>query len=173
MFLVDLASIGSFVSGIAVLGSLIFIGAQMLQNNRAIKAAASQAHAANFQQILSVAIERGEVARLWRLGLADLSALTDDERTRFLVLASSLFRFYEAARLQWRHGQLDKEHWENILFQISDFGSQPGIRAYWTIRRGWHSTEFRQWFESLPLRQSGDDLYGAASRTGQTATANL
>lgn len=62
MSLSDLASIGSFISGIAVLASLMFIGAQMLQNNRAIKAAASQAHAANFQQILSVAIENGEVA---------------------------------------------------------------------------------------------------------------
>ncbi len=163
MSLSDLASIGSFISGIAVLASLMFIGAQMLQNNRAIKAAASQAHAANFQQILSVAIENGEVARLWRVGLADLSILTDDERTRFLVLASSLFRFYEAARLQWRHGQLDKEHWENIVFQISDFGSQPGIRAYWTIRSRWHSTEFRQWFESLLPGQSGYEPYGSAS----------
>ncbi len=165
MSLSELSSIGSFVSGIGVLASLIFIGAQMLQNNRAIKAASSQAHAANFQQVLSVAIENGEVARLWRLGLADLSVLTDDERTRFLVLASSLFRFYEAARLQWRHGQLDKEHWENIIFQISDFGSQPGIRAYWTIRRDWHSTEFRQWFEALPLGQSRGDPYGPVLRS--------
>lgn len=162
MSLGDLASIGSFISGIAVLVSLIFIGAQMRQNNRAIRAAASQAHAANFQQILSVAIESGEVARLWRVGLADLSALTDDERTRFLVLASSLFRFYEAARLQWRHGQLDEEHWENIVFQITDFGSQPGIQAYWAIRSRWHSKEFRQWFESLPLGRSGYEPYGPA-----------
>jgi hypothetical protein len=61
-----------------------------------MKAAAFQAHASNFQQILSVAIENAKVARLWRVGLADLGTLTDDERTRFLVLASSLFRFYEA-----------------------------------------------------------------------------
>ena len=162
MSLNDLESISSFISSVGVLASLMFIGAQMLQNNRAIKAAASQAHAANFQQILSVAIENGEVARLWRMGLANLSALTDDDRTRFLVLASSLFRFYEAARLQWRHGQLDKEHWENIVFQISDFGSQPGIQAYWTIRSRWHSTEFRQWFESLQLGQSGYEPYGPA-----------
>ena len=160
MTLSDLASIGSFVSGIAVLASLIFIGAQMLQNNRAVRAVASQAHAANFQQILAVAIENGDVARLWRVGLADLTALTDDERTRFLVLASSLFRFYEAARLQWRHGQLDKEHWENIVFQVSDFGSQPGIRTYWNIRKRWHSMEFRRWFESLSLDQTGFDPYG-------------
>lgn len=162
MSLSDLESISSIVSSVGVLASLMFIGAQMLQNNRAIKAAASQAHAANFQQILSVAIENGEVARLWRMGLANLSALTDDDRTRFLVLASSLFRFYEAARLQWRHGQLDKEHWENIAFQISDFGSQPGIQAYWAIRSRWHSTEFRQWFESLQLGQSGYEPYGPA-----------
>ena len=164
MSLSDLASIGNFISGIAVFASLIFIGAQMLQNNRAMKAASSQAHAANFQQILSVAIENGEVARLWRIGLSDLSLLTDDERTRFLVLASSLFRFYEAARLQWRHGQLDKEHWENIVFQISDFGSQPGIRAYWAIRSRWHSTEFRQWFDSLALGQAEFDPYGLAPK---------
>ena len=49
MSLADLAAIGSFVSGIAVVISFVFLGFQMRQNTKAMKAAASQAHAANFQ----------------------------------------------------------------------------------------------------------------------------
>jgi anaerobic selenocysteine-containing dehydrogenase len=51
MSLTGLAAIGSFVSGIAVLASLIFVGFQLRQNTKAIRAEASQAHAQNWQQI--------------------------------------------------------------------------------------------------------------------------
>ena len=154
MSLADLAAIGSFVSGIAVVISFVFLGFQMRQNTKAMKAAASQAHAANFQQVIAPAIQDGDMARIWRLGLADIASLSDDERVRFYVLLSSLFRFYEAARLQWIDGQLHKEHWENVEFQVADFAQQPGVQAYWTMRRKWHSESFRNWFESSPRAKS-------------------
>src|SRR5476651_131803 len=101
MSLADLSSIGSFLSGVAVLASLIFVGFQLRQNTRAVRATASQAHASNLQQIVTPIVESGEVARLWRLGLSNFETLTDDERVRFVAYTSGLFRFYESARLQW------------------------------------------------------------------------
>lgn len=156
MSLTDLASIGNFVSGIAVVISFFFLGFQMRQNTKAVKAAASQAHAANFQQVIAPAIVDASMARIWRLGLADIQNLSDDERVRFYVLLSSLFRFYEAARLQWLDGQLHKEHWENVEFQVADFAQQPGVQAYWSMRRNWHSKSFRIWFESSPRAKAPD-----------------
>jgi hypothetical protein len=102
MTLSDLSAIGSLVSGLAVLVSLIFLAAQMHQNTQAVRAVSSQAHAANMQDILSPIIIDGEVARFHRMGFDNLDALTDDERVRFFSIMSGIFRFYEAARLQWR-----------------------------------------------------------------------
>jgi len=150
MTLADLSSLGSFLSGIAVLASLIFVGFQLRQNTQAVRATASQAHASNLQQIVTPIVENGEVARLWRLGMSDMESLTDDERVRFVAFLSGLFRYWESSRLQWRHGQLDSEHWENVARQASDFAKLTGVRHFWEIRRHWHSTEFQRWFESLP-----------------------
>jgi hypothetical protein len=154
MSLADLAAIGSFVSGMAVLASLIFIGFQLRQNTRAVRAAASQAHSQNWQQITLPIVEGGDFARIWRLGLEDVEKLTDDERMRFYAFAGSNLRFFEGARLQWRHGQLDKEHWHNVEKTAVDFAASSGFRAYWALRRHWLSPDFQEWYESLSRQQS-------------------
>ena len=162
MTLTDLSSLGSFISGIAVLASLIFVGFQLRQNTQAVRATASQAHASNLQQIVTPVVENGEVARLWRLGLLDIESLTDDEVVRFVAFTSGLFRFYESARLQWLHGQLDIEHWQNVALQAADFARQPGIKHFWKIRGHWHSAEFQKWYESLP-KEKLHSVYEAPS----------
>src|SRR5579862_9763065 len=149
MSLADLAAIGSFVSGLAVLASLIFVGFQFRPNNQAVRAGTSQAHAENWQQITMAVIESEDLARIWRLGLDDMECLTDDERVRFFAFAGSTLRFFEGARVQWRHGQLDREHWHNVEKTAIDFAAKPGFKAYWMARRHWLSPEFRMWYESL------------------------
>lgn len=159
MSLSDLAALGSFVSGVAVVVTVIFLLLQMRQNTQAIRAAASQAHAANYQSLLASIVEDGDVARLWRVGLIDIEKLNDDEKTRFVALSSGLFRFFEAARLQWRHGQLDAEHWHSIDSQIRDTIRNPGLQIYWSMRRQWHSQEFCTWVDSLPKERPERGTY--------------
>jgi hypothetical protein len=163
MTLSDLASIGSLVSGIAVLASLIFVGLQLRQNTQAVRAEASQAHSQNWQNIVTPIIDNGEVARLWRLCLGSINDLTDDENVRFLSLASGIFRFWEGSRLQWRHGQLDTEHWQYVERQIEDVAGASGIKDYWVKRGHWHSTEFAKWYETLSSGTTGREF---CERTG-------
>ena len=158
MSLTDLAAIGSFISGVAVPASLIFVGFQLKQNTKAIRAEASQAHAQNWQQITMQIAGSMEAARVWRLGLNDMELLTDDERVQFYAFAGAMLRFFEGARLQWRHGQLDKEHWHNVEKTATDFAAAPGFKAYWAARHHWLSPEFQDWFESLS-RQRPRNLY--------------
>jgi hypothetical protein len=150
MSLSDLASIGSLVGGVAVVVSLLFVGFQLRQNTLAVRAETSQSHAENWSQITTPITEYADFARIWRRGLDGLAALTEDERTRFVAFSSGVFRFFEASRLQWRHGHLDAEHWQNVDAFLRDIANQPGIADFWSMRRHLHSTEFRAWFESLP-----------------------
>lgn len=159
MSLSDLASIGSFVNGLAVVISLIFVGFQLLQNTKAVRASASQAHSANYQQITASIVQHGDFAHIWRRGVADLESLSEDERVRFVSFSSSVFRFFEATRLQWLHGQLDDGHWQNVERQAVDFTVPPGIKAFWTMRRHWHSQDFQEWFDSLAQKETAHGLY--------------
>jgi hypothetical protein len=150
MNLSDLASIGSLAGGLAVVVSLLFVGFQLRQNTLAVRAETSQSHAGNWAQITTPITEYADFARIWRRGLDGLAALTEDERARFVAFSSGVFRFFEASRLQWRHGQLDAEHWQNVEAFLKDIANRPGIIDFWALRRHLHSTEFRTWFESLP-----------------------
>jgi len=75
MSLSDLASVASVISGIAVAISLIFVGFQLLQNTRAVRASSSQALSLNYQQLTSSIIENNDFARIWRVGIADIADL--------------------------------------------------------------------------------------------------
>ena len=149
MSLSDLSAIGSFVSGMAVLASLLFISFQIRQNTKAVRAAASQAHSQNWHQITLPVVENADFARIWRLGLEDITPLTEDERMRFYAFAGSTLRFFEGARLQWLHGQLDKEHWHNVEKTAVDFSASSGFKAYWALRGHWLSADFQRWYETL------------------------
>lgn len=107
-----------------------------------------------------------EAARIWRLGLNDMGTLSDDERVQFYAFAGAMLRFFEGARLQWRHGQLDKEHWHNVERTATDFAGAPGFRAYWAVRHHWLSPEFQHWYESLP-KERARDLYGKPHESGE------
>jgi len=155
----DLAALGSFISGVAVLASLIFVGFQLKQNTQAVRAEASQAHAANYFDIVGRISVNSDLARIFRMGLQDAYSLTDDERTRFIALVGGVFRFYEAARVQWTHGQLDKEHWQTVERNIVRLLGIPGVVTYWMMRRSWHSDEFQTWYESLPPQMNSGSIY--------------
>ncbi|MGD9982093.1 MAG: hypothetical protein AB7H66_08345 [Hyphomonadaceae bacterium] len=152
MTLQDLADLSQIIGAVAVIASLIFVGVQLQQNTKAVRAQMSQAHANGYQQIIAGIAENGEFARIWRVGLADYESLNPDERARFLAFTSTLFRFYESSQVQMLGGTLDAEHWHTIEQQMTDLATQPGVKVWWKLRRHWHSARFREWLEALPER---------------------
>jgi hypothetical protein len=155
MTLSDLSDLGTFISAVAVVASLIFVGVQLKQNTRAVRAAASQAHTAHWQAMLTPVIENEGVADIYRRGLCGMESLTDNDCVRFIVLIGAMFRFAESARLQWVHGQLEDAHWLNMERNFIALASQPGFRGYWALRREWYAPDFQAWYEALPVHTAG------------------
>jgi hypothetical protein len=162
MSLTDLSSLGSFVSGVAVVITLIFLVIQMRQNTLAVRAAASQALSTAYGELSNITVVNADMARIWRLGHDDIGQLNDDERVRFISYLSTAFRFIESARIQWQLGQLDKEHWLALESDFRDIAMQPGVKSYWALRSHWHTKSFRTWFESLPQSER-PALFGTSS----------
>lgn len=171
MSLTDLASLGSFVSGIAVVITLIFLAVQTRQNTLALRAAASLSLSNAYGELSNVTAVNADMARIWRLGHADINQLSDDERVRFISYLSTAFRFTESTRIQWRLGQLDDEHWRALEADFKDLAMQPGVQAYWRMRRHWHTEAFRKWFESLPRSEAVPTLYGSSVNVQQMGSS--
>lgn len=68
MTLEDLAYLSQIIGVIAVLASLIFVGLQIRQNTKALKATSHHAVTDSFNAINTLIISDRKVARLWRHG---------------------------------------------------------------------------------------------------------
>ncbi len=145
-----LTAIAQIATATAVVPSLIFVGIQVNQATRAVRASASQAHATMYQALSASIVDNPEgFARIWRMGLCGVDALSEDELARFYAFTSSVLRFFESSRVQWLRKQLDPEHWQAIVRQAQDLAAEPGVREFWSARRHWHCVQFQRWFESL------------------------
>lgn len=141
--------ISQIVAAVALVASLAFVGIQLRQNTKSLHAATSTAHTQLLIQLGLFAGGTDDAAHIWKAGLQGLDQLNENERVRFTVFLSTLMRFFEASRVQWLHGQLDKEHWHSVEQQVKGLATQPGVKAWWRVRSHWHSEEFRNWFESI------------------------
>lgn len=165
MTLEQLSFLAQILSAVAVIASLAFVGHQLRQSAKAARASSSMAHSTTYHAIISTIIGDKEFASLFRRALDDPQSVSDDEWVRFVAYSSALFRFYESSRVQWLRGQLDAEHWHTIERQSISLGSQPGIQAWWPLRRHWHSAGFQAWFEGLPKTEP-TKLYKRPAETG-------
>ena len=111
MTLSDLASIGSLVSGVAVLFSLIFVGFQVRQNTMQMRRAelnSSMEQASAFRRTI---VGDPGVAELWVKGLSDTDTLNVPDAARFdLLLEEALWLMF----MIWdrsKSGLLDKDEW--------------------------------------------------------------
>jgi len=149
MTLEQASFVAQIVSALAVIASLIFVGAQLRRATDAIRAASSDAYTGAYTQFVAAVVENPGFAGIWSRGRKDPCALTEVEWVRFVAYASAQFRLYDASRVQWLRGRLDDEHWYAVEHHALSFGNQPGMAAAWKLRSHWHSPEFRAWFEDL------------------------
>jgi hypothetical protein len=144
------SAIAQILGAVVGIPSLIFVGIQLFLATKAVRASSSQAHSATYHELsASIIQDQNGFANIWREGLGGAEGLSDEERVRFFAFVSSLLRFFESARIQWRRKQLYREHWRAIDQQARFLAAQPGVREFWNERQHWHCREFQRWFGSL------------------------
>lgn len=162
MTLADLASIGSLISGVAVLASLVYLAQQTRQNVR------------NSQAI----VQQGRAARIadTALRLADLRAdpgidrcmtgMTDvSERDvgRFLNVCRAVFVSAEDSFFQHKRGLMDDLAFASFEASIRAGIGSSGLRAGWMLTREMYEREFRDYMDRL--LGEARDVPGMQSRT--------
>jgi hypothetical protein len=144
------SAVAQILGAVVGIPSLLFVGFQLYQATNAVRAASSQAHSATFHELsASIFGDSNGFAQIWQSGLRGTSGFSGEERVRFFAFVSSLLRFFESARIQWRRGQLYPEHWRAIDQQAAFLARQTGVQEFWIERRHWHCMEFEAWFSAL------------------------
>jgi hypothetical protein len=148
MSLSDLASLGSFVSAVAVAVTLIFTLFQLRQNNLALRAATQQNRTARYTEqilrptepFLCEAVTKAAEGRV---------DLTSEQVMAFTRHSASVFWNSEDVFLQHQGGNLDQEAFESDTAILKGFLTNPAYRVGWRINRPFASGAFQDYIEAL------------------------
>ena len=158
MTLSDLASIGAFVSGVAVVISFLFLAMQLRQANRNQKSLMQQGRSQRTVDLLARMTDPklGEI--ILRAFRAD-PTMSEIDHFTFYSFAAALFWNYEDSFLQFQAGTLDATSWGSDVSTLRQLVTNPAYRAAWRAARGGIGEGFRDFVDSL-LR----DVKGAPPR---------
>ncbi|MBS0278608.1 MAG: hypothetical protein JSR81_13390 [Proteobacteria bacterium] len=127
MTLSDLAALGSFVSGAAVLVSLVFLWFQLRQSEKNQRAQIRQVHS---MRISDSFLRRADHAELWERAYRG-DKLSDAEIYRVLQTSSAVWFGIEDSFYQYRDGLLDETTWQAKKNAMR----LPQLRAAWPLIR--------------------------------------
>jgi hypothetical protein len=151
MSLSDLASIGSLVSGVAVLGSLIYLALQVRQTERNQQASIRHSRVTRAVDILLAQADPG-LSDAWRHGAQNPDDITQAELSQFLSVCRALFYHLEDGFYQHQEGLLNEVAFATMLAGTRAFAGYPGYRTAWKTARREHADPFGNFMDGIIAR---------------------
>ena len=149
MTIQDLGSIGELIAALATVGTLAYLALQIRQNTRSIRVSTFHESASRSADFSRAIAERKDLARIYRIGLGGMDQLEDDDdRVRFMMLLSTLFRQYEDLFFQYQAGTASSESWDAWRNSLRFTLSNPGFPPFWDVRRFAFTESFRQFVDA-------------------------
>jgi len=148
MSLSDLAALGSFISGLAVVVTLIFLLLQIRQTERNQQSVMQQGRAARTVDFILRSIDPVLCDAIVRANKSDLT-LTPTQISAFNAYAVAMYWSIEDSFLQHQKGLLDAASWTTEVATLKSFLLLPAWRVGWEMCRNQSSGEYRQYVDSL------------------------
>jgi hypothetical protein len=148
MTLSDLASLGSFVSGFAVLASLIYLALQVRQTERNQQISIRHSRASRIVEF-EVALADPAVADAWLRGSGNPQEITQTELSQFIHLCRALLFHFEDSFYQREEGLLNDDAFETVVAGTRLMARNPGWRAAWKIARPNFGGRFREFMDGV------------------------
>ena len=159
MSLSDLASLGSFVSGVAVVVTLLFLVLQMRQTERIQQAVLHQGFSTRESE-LNFKILEPHLLGVYQKALTSNADLTEAEIVELLVMVRGFFLATEDMYFLRKSSLIDEASFQTGLGVFRTFASLPLFRAAWPMVRATFSPEFYAFvleqFEVIPVREQVD-----------------
>jgi hypothetical protein len=159
MTLSDLSSIVGVISGLAVLGSLIYLSLQTRQMERNQRATMHQGFSTRDADI-ALRLAEPNFAHIWNRAFLSEGEFTQTEVAQLINIVRATLLSVEDAYLLRKSRLIDDVMFETSMGQVRSLFSLPIFRAIWPMARGSFSREFsdffEKWIRSVPLRRQVD-----------------
>lgn len=155
MSLSVLASLGSFVSGFAVLISLVYLALQVRQTERNQQISIRHSRASRIVE-LHLALADPGVADAWLRGSLRPDELTQTELSQFINLCRALFFHFEDSFYQREEGLLNDAAFETVVAGAHYSARSPGWRAAWKLARSNFAGRFLAFMDGIVAKAAAE-----------------
>ena len=149
MTIQEWGALGEMIGGIAIVFSLIYVGAQIRQNTKATKSATANATIATTTAWYTALGNNKQSSTLMWNCFADPNPLGPEEWFQFVVNLHGLFLSFENSYYLVTEGTLEKQIQESMTEVIIGVKDQPGFQLFWEQRKPIFFKEFRDYVESV------------------------
>jgi hypothetical protein len=171
MSLSNLASVGSFVSGFAVLISLIYLALQVRQTERNQQISIRHSRVSRTVD-LHLALADPAVADAWLHGLGSPDGMTQTEVGQFTNLCRAHFFHFEDSFYQREDGLLNDAAFETVVAGARLLARSPGVRAAWRIARLNFGGRFLDFMDGVVATSAVEPPVDLSLETWKTAFAS-
>jgi hypothetical protein len=148
--LTDWAQLAEIIAAVAVVISLIYVGAGLRANAAAIRSASVQAITNTFVALLTAQTTSADLSRIRRIGDMDQSSLNEDEQYRYRTLYHQLWISFQNVYLQMRLDVVGGDLRETYRRIICAELQKPGVRATWKDHASVLNPDFVEAAEAYP-----------------------
>lgn len=150
--LADVANIAEVVAALAVVVSLLYLGAQIQQNTRAVRAASYQEVANGVTDFQILIAQNNDLARIYSQGMVNPQKLSPEELVQFEMVIGQLFTKFDAAIYLFNHQMIDTDaitpYTQFLFTQLEN----PGVAAWWEKAQHFFSADARHYINTMRNR---------------------
>lgn len=145
-----LGGIAGVVAAVGVVGSLIFVGIQIRQQNNEARLAAAHGVSKEFRNLSEFILGDPNLVEIFLAVLRDgFDGLDDIGGMRAQLLLQSIVRFWEDTFASHEAGRLDPTLLHSIERALAATISSRGFRQYWESRSDWYTDAFIAYVERM------------------------
>ena len=141
----DIGNLAEAVAAVAVIASLVYLGIQIQQNTKAVRASSYQEVANGVTNYMSSLAQNGELARIYVQGSKDLTQLSPEESLRFESALAQLFAKYDVAVYFYQQHLIDEMAIDPYTRLVLLLLESPGIADWWEAAQHFYSENMRDY----------------------------
>jgi hypothetical protein len=143
-----ISAIAQLVAALGVIASLFYLAAQIRQNTRSQRSVVVDSLTQSLIHLLEPQASDPELTRAFVAATEDWQSASETDRLRSVSILFTTFKLFENAWFQRRQGTLEPAQWEGWDLHMRVYYHRPGVKTWWSLRRGMFAADFRRYLEA-------------------------
>jgi len=139
----DLGNVGEFVASVGVIVSLVYLGIQIRQSSRIVKAATHHSSSRAWSELEVALATDSEATRILLEGGRSYAELNLEERLRYSLLMRAILHQHEDDFVQVQEGLIDAGKLARHRRPVAEALAQPAARDWWAENAHLFSQDFQ------------------------------